>query len=79
MANSFQFMQAVDTPRGAGYFIGYMDDGHNAQVAQWIQRDGKRIQVNRVYPVSTITPRKADDHRKPKPAPVSQVADAALG
>jgi hypothetical protein len=68
------FMQAVTTPKGNGYFIGYLSDGTRCQVA--IRDHG--VQKNPIFhmeDVTEATETKKARQPKLKADPVSQVVD----
>jgi hypothetical protein len=80
-----KFLQDVDTPKGPGNFIAYIQPNINlyagadrCQITRWTTRDGKRICGNEIYPISSIKARKMDTPRKPKPEPKIQVVDVAF-
>lgn len=70
---ALHFLQSVNTPKGPGIFIGYFRDGIECQVSRWVQRDGKKICVNEVYPAGVVTEAKTTVRTKPERVPVSQV------
>lgn len=67
---TFKFMQAIQSPRGPGYFIGYFGDGLECQITRWATRNDKKICVNEIYLSSEITAREKAVQPKPQPAPV---------
>lgn len=72
----FHFNQKVMTPKGEATFIGYMmPDGHECQVSRYVQRDGKKICVNEIYPEGQISEMKSGRSTKPETEPVSPVVD----
>lgn len=77
MATGLVFMQPVKTPRGDGFFIGYISGTSSCQVA--IRSNG--VQMNPVFLSSEVEP--ADETKSTrqsdrKPAHVLQVAQMPL-
>lgn len=71
-------MQAIQTPDGPGYFIGYLTNGIECQVTRWTNRSGSKICINPTYPIGQITAREKAVQLKPQPAPVILDVDPAF-